>query len=149
MKRIVRLTENDLTKIVRKVIKEQSNDQKPYDKIFNNLVGKTAKFYQDENKTDFIAKGTINSVKAGAEVAGASNASGGLVSVFLKPGTPFKESALIMSCKSGNRGFKPSSLHSDEVYSNELEDYVRKNFCDEFSDSDFAQKGGEEESDFT
>ena len=60
MKRIVRLTESDLAKIVKRVIREQEEPK-------GDLVGKTVNLYRtkDERQKDFAYKVKIDDVKSG------------------------------------------------------------------------------------
>lgn len=53
MKKIIRLTESDLTRIVKRVIQEQSNDK---------FTNKTVNLYRDPGNKDFITKAKVEEV---------------------------------------------------------------------------------------
>ena len=60
MSRIIKLTENDLARIVRRVINEQEEGVENFD----SLINKTVNFYKtkDERQQDYAFQGTIESV---------------------------------------------------------------------------------------
>ena len=60
MSRIIKLTENDLARIVRRVINEQDEGNENFD----NLINKTVNFYKakDERQQDYLFQGVIKNI---------------------------------------------------------------------------------------
>ena len=60
MSRIIKLTENDLARIVRRVINEQEEGNENFD----NLINKTVNFYKtkDERQQDYLFQGVIKNI---------------------------------------------------------------------------------------
>ena len=80
MKRIIRLTERDLTRIVKRVIKEQEED------VYSDLYGKTVTF-KDE-KMGIIIKGKINRM---VEVRGYDDISISFDNLYMDRNNPYDE----------------------------------------------------------
>ena len=80
MKRIIRLTERDLTRIVKRVIKEQEED------VYSDLYGKTVTF-KDE-KMGIIIKGKI---KRMVEVRGYDDISISFDNLYMDRNNPYDE----------------------------------------------------------
>jgi hypothetical protein len=145
MKKIIRLTESDLMRLVRRVINEQDIPSNHIDNdllkkttpdesarsifnsinIKNNYIGKTVNFYKDKENKMFLKTGKIFDVLAGPTTRG--------------PRTRFtveinftnqKIVELEFNCNYSNNGFKEinGKLNSD-VYSNSLSNKLKKDFC--------------------
>ena len=137
MKKIVRLTENDLTRIVRKVIKEQDQPKSEKGEIINNpnITNKTVTLYADESQKQRIIRATIT------EVADAQDADG--VHLDFDIDGDSMSSGLYI-CGSGDIMLFYKDGNNSNVYNKQLTDLLMKEFCT----SDFAQNSGGDTSDF-
>ena len=64
MKKIIRLTELDLARIVRRVIKEQKETNEPLSELKNDIMDKTINVYKSnsERENDYVLNGKIVNV---------------------------------------------------------------------------------------
>ena len=63
MKKVIRLTEDDLSRIVKRVVKEQSNKRLLREQQENDLVGKTIDIFSDKGLTTKLATVKVASIK--------------------------------------------------------------------------------------
>jgi hypothetical protein len=148
MKKIVRLTENDLTKIVKKVIREQEHPTglKTGSGKKTEIIDKTVTLYSDVQQQDRMVRATIFKVEDHPQYDG-------LNLTFTHIVFDSKSTDLLRGmyrCGSGkialnNPGGSNSNHKLKSVgYNEQLTDVLMKEYCT----SDFAQTGSEEESDF-
>jgi hypothetical protein len=145
MKKIVRLTENDLTKIVRKVIKEQEHPTglKTGSGKKTEIIDKTVTLYSDVQQQDRMVRATILKVEDHPQFDG-------LNLTFMHLVADSKSTDLLRGmyrCGSGKIALNNSGVShklKSVGYNEQLTDVLMKEYCT----SDFAQTGSEEESDF-
>jgi len=137
MKKIIRLTESDLMRLVRRVINEQIKTSNGPSKPTDSYKGKTANFYKDKENKMFFNTGQI------IDVYSERNGKIRLEINFknLKSGTPTSshdedfidfvgDTRLKFNCAFSNNGFEEvSGKLNSNVYSNSLSDKLKKDFC--------------------
>jgi len=136
MKKIIRLTESDLMRLVKRVINEQIKTSNGPSKPTDSYKGKTVNFYADNDNKMFFKTGEIIDVysKRNGEIRLEINFKN------LKPGTPTSEfvgdTRLKFNCAFSNNGFGEVSttgvfgkLNPKIAYSNSLSDKLKKDFC--------------------
>lgn len=144
MKKIVRLTENDLTKIVRKVIKEQMPKGEKVSSVKKTeIINKTVTLYSDVAQKDRMVRATIVKVEDHPQFDG--------LDLVLNHIVMDSKSTDVLRgmyrCGSGKISLNnPGGGHNLKSvgYNKQLTDVLMKEYCT----SDFAQTGSEEESDF-
>ena len=110
-KKIVRLTESDLTRLIKRVIMEQSS----------SLIGKTANFYKDRQNTIFLGTLIIKNVRSTSEKI--------VLSVSDKITKTVAE--ILTAC--GESGFFTKNDYDTPFYSNNLHKELKKQYCSKSS----------------
>lgn len=125
MKRVIRLTEQDLARIVKRVIKEQQS---------SDLIGKTVNFYktESERQEDFWFQSKIKSIEPhqGMEVAIEMYDEGyGTIDMWFK-------------CTSTKPGFNwdNNGVLDNKIYNKQLEAIIKKTYCTTMRDYNNNEK---------
>jgi len=123
-KKVIRLTESDLVRLVKKVISEQA---KPLTKQ-DPPIGKTVNLYSDNQQKKFLTTATINSITKGKsndiEIVVSSKKIGGLYS---------GKASLIFSCLNPIGRFTFQGANPPYVYNKQLGMVMSNLYCQEGS----------------
>jgi hypothetical protein len=142
MKRIVRLTESDLARIVKRVIREQ---EELFDKSeMSNLVNKTVNIYSgpSERQNEFVMNAKISAI----EYVESGTKPG--INIVLTSESEYGESDLFFQCGVNNFTYKQKPMFNKQLMSTIKE----SGFCQTMRDkkgnlknvpnADFASTGG-------
>lgn len=130
MKKIIRLTESDLARIVRRVIRETEGDQ-------SDLIGQTVNLYRNKNERqqDFAYQVKITGVQGNAND----------ITVSLDGGT-----SLTLKCTdtSGGLQFGSTMMYNKYLYSDLKDEYCtqmrdKRGNLKRVPNADFASTGGQ------